>query len=302
MSQTKLSVIIVNYNSSEHVTACVKSVLQCAPEVEIIVVDNASSDHSISLLESTFPDHPQLKVIRNQSNLGFAVACNIGTENAVGEYLFYLNPDCMIYEGTIPQLLNCLNEGESIGMVGGRLLNADGSEQRGGRRTIPTPWRTFVRVFKLSFLSKRYPQLFSGFDLHLQAVPERSIEVEAISGACMLIKRDTYEDVEGLDEKYFLHCEDLDWCMRFRMKGWKIMFVPDAILTHFQGACSESTPVIVEWYKHKGMMRFYRKYFRQQYPGILMWIVTIGVWLRFSLLACYFYVRKFIRWIQSAKA
>ncbi|QDT99925.1 glycosyltransferase family 2 protein [Gimesia aquarii] len=302
MTQANLSVIIVNYNSGEHITECVKSVIRCAPEAEVIVVDNASSDESISLLESTFVNYPQLKVIRNQSNLGFSVACNIGTENTVNEYLLYLNPDCMIYESTIPKLFNCLQADDTVRMVGGRLLNADGSEQPGGRRAVPTPWRTFVRVFNLSFLSKRYPRLFSDFNLHQQEVPEHPIEVEAISGACMLINRETFKAVGGLDEKYFLHCEDLDWCMRFRLNGGKIMFVPDAILTHFQGACSEPTPVVVEWYKHKGMMRFYRKFFRHQYPGILMWIVAVGVWLRFSLLACYFYIRRFMRWIKSAKA
>tara|TARA_R110002095_G_scaffold85589_2_gene74494 strand:- start:1445 stop:2332 length:888 start_codon:yes stop_codon:yes gene_type:complete len=281
MADTNLSVIIVNYNSSEHVTACVKSVLQFAPGAEVIVVDNASRDRSISLLESTFPNHPQITVIHNQSNQGFSVACNIGTQQSHNEYLLYLNPDCMLHENTIPKLLACLIENNSVGMVGGRLLDSDGKEQPGSRRTVPTPWRSFVRVFKLSILSKRYPRLFTDFNLHQQAVPDHPIEVEAISGACMLIKRAAYEDVEGLDEKYFLHCEDLDWCMRFRLKGWIIMFVPEAILTHFQGACSRSRPVLVEWYKHKGMVRFYRKFFRPQYPGVLMWAVIIAIWIRF---------------------
>ncbi|MCH9793302.1 MAG: glycosyltransferase family 2 protein, partial [Planctomycetes bacterium] len=284
--------IIVNFNSNEHVTACVKSVLDHAPETEVIIVDNASSDNSISLLESTFPNHAQIEVIHNQTNQGFSVACNLGTQHANNEYLLYLNPDCMIYESTIPKLIACLKENDSIGMVGGRLLDSDGSEQPGSRRSVPTPWRTLVRVFRLSFLSKRYPRLFSDFNLHQQKVPEHPIEVEAISGACMLIRRQTYEEVEGLDEKYFLHCEDLDWCMRFRLKGLKIMFVPDAILTHFQGACSQSRPVMVEWHKHKGMVRFYRKFFRHQYPGVLMWTVIIAIWIRFGTFATYSFFKR----------
>ncbi len=287
MEEINLSVIIVNYNSNEHVTACVKSVLDCAPDSEVIIVDNASSDNSISLLESTFPNHSQIKVIRSQTNQGFSVACNIGTQHANNEYLLYLNPDCMIYESTIPKLIDCLNESDSIGMVGGRLLDSEGIEQPGSRRSVPTPWRTLVRIGRLSFLSKRYPRLFSDFNLHQEDVPEHPIEVEAISGACMLIRRQTYEEVEGLDEKYFLHCEDLDWCMRFRLKGFKIMFVPDAILTHFQGACSQSRPVIVEWHKHKGMVRYYRKFFQHQYPRVLMWTVFIAIWVRFGTFATY---------------
>ncbi len=107
----------------------------------------------------------------------------------------------------------------------------------------------------------------------------------AISGACMLVKREAVEDVGWWDEEYFLHCEDLDWCMRFRQKGWKILFVPDARIVHAKGACSQEQRLFVEWHKHKGMMRFYRKFFSHQYPSVLMGLVTVGVWLRFGLVA-----------------
>jgi len=101
-------------------------------------------------------------------------------------------------------------------------------------------------------------------------LPDGAIEVEAISGACVLVKREVMEDVGLWDEGYFLHCEDMDWCMRFRQKGWKILFVPDARISHALGACSQSRRVLVEWHKHKGMLRFYRKFFRHQYPGDLL--------------------------------
>ena len=104
----------------------------------------------------------------------------------------------------------------------------------------------------------------------------------------MLVKRKAMEDVGPWDENYFLHCEDLDWCMRFRQKGWKVMFVPSARVTHAQGVCGRSRPVFVQWHKHKGMMRFYRKFFRHQYPSVLMGLVMIGVWLRFGLVAGYY--------------
>jgi GT2 family glycosyltransferase len=137
----------------------------------------------------------------------------------------------------------------------------------------------------LSRLADRWPKLFFDFHLHEQPLPDRPIEVEAISGACMLVRREAVADVGGWDENYFLHCEDLDWCMRFRQKGWKIVFVPSARVTHAQGACSRKRPVFVEWHKHRGMMRFYRKHFRHQYPGLLMGLVATGVWLRFGLVA-----------------
>ena len=118
-----------------------------------------------------------------------------------------------------------------------------------------------------------------------QPLPERPVEVEAISGACMMARREAVDDVGLWDEGYFLHCEDLDWCMRFRSKGWKILFVPSARVTHYLGVSSKSRPVFVEWHKHKGMMRFYRKFFKRQYPLGLMGLVAVGVWLRFVLVA-----------------
>jgi hypothetical protein len=185
-------------------------------------------------------------------------------------------------------LISALTICSGAGMAGPLLLNPDGSEQAGGRRAVPTPWRSFVRIFGLSKLGKRYPKLFSDFVLNREVIPDGPVEVEAISGACMLVKREALEAVGPMDEDYFLHCEDLDWCMRFRQKGWKILFVPGARALHYQGTCSESRPLFVEWHKHRGMVRFYEKFFRHQYPGILLWMVKAGVWIRFSLLSVYY--------------
>jgi len=292
MDNPLVSVIIVNHNSNDKISRCVESILKIKMNVDVIIVDNASTDNSLALLEDGSSNYPNIKILRNIDNRGFSVACNQGADIAQGQYLLYLNPDCEIQEDTIPGLMECLQSDNAIGMVGGLLLNPDGSEQVGGRRSVPTPWRTLVRVFKLSYLEKRYPKLFSDFNLHNQPLPSKPIEVEAISGACMMVRREAVDDVGGLDEEYFLHCEDLDWCMRLRQKGWKIYFVPDAKLTHFIGSCSQSRPIFVEWNKHKGMMRFYRKFFRHQYPGVLMWVVTVGVWLRFSALVMLFTTRR----------
>jgi GT2 family glycosyltransferase len=195
----------------------------------------------------------------------------------------------------LEHLIELTRGDDSVGMAGGMLVNADGSEQAGGRRAIPTPWRSFVRAFGLYRFADRWPRLFFDFNLHHQPLPGRPIEVEALSGACMLVKRKAIEDVGLWDEGYFLHCEDLDWCMRFRQKGWKIMFVPSAKIIHIAGTCSRSRPIFVEWHKHKGMLRFYRKFFRHQYPGMLMGLVTMGVWLRFTSLAIYYTLTRFCK-------
>lgn len=280
-----VSLIIVNYNACQCLVACVSSALDQVGEV--IVVDNASSDNSVERLATVFPGDRRLKIVRNQENLGFAAGCNIGTEHSTGDYLFFLNPDCVLMPDSVSHLLRVLDEHQDVGMVGGLLVNPDGTEQAGGRRAIPTPWRSFVRATALSNFADRWPRLFLDFHLHKQPLPTHPIEVEAISGACMLVRCEAMRDVGHWDEGYFLHCEDLDLSMTLRRKGWKIMFVPDVRIVHDQGACSRSRPIFVEWHKHRGMMRFYRKFFRHQYPGPLMWLVALGIWLRFGIVASY---------------
>lgn len=279
-----LAAIVVNYNAGPILKETICSLLDSAAVDQVIIVDNNSSDHSTEDVERWAGSAARLLCIRNNKNLGFAKACNLGIA-AAGEAddLLFVNPDCIVDSKALAVLLDGMKSTPQAGMVGPLILNNDGTEQAGARRSVPTPWRSFVRAFGLSRLSKRYPRLFSDFLLYKQPMPDVPVDMEAISGSCMLVRRAAISDVGLLDESYFLHCEDLDWCMRFRQKGWKIMFVPDARVIHYKGVCSKNRPIFVEWHKHKGMMYFYKKFFRHQYPGILLWMVGVGVWLRFCV-------------------
>lgn len=276
-----ISTIIVNYNAGALLQRCVDSLVECRHHIEIVIVDNASTDQSLDFL-TELPQYASIQVVKNCANRGFAAACNAGARLTSAPFLLFLNPDCTVAPDALAELLDVMATDQHIGLVTGLLTNADGTEQAGGRRAIPTPWRSFVREFGLVRFAHRWPRLFSDFNLHQQPLPDHPIEVEATSGACMLIRREAMADVGHWDEGYFLHCEDLDLCMRFRQKGWKILFVPSAIFLHDQGSCSRSRPLFVEWHKHKGMIRFYRKFFRRQYPGVLWPLVACGVWLRFT--------------------
>ncbi|MEO8729100.1 MAG: glycosyltransferase family 2 protein [Rhodoferax sp.] len=282
--------VIVNYNAGSLLAECVGSALSQVDEV--LVVDNASRDASMAQCADLYSADSRLTLIYNGANLGFAAGCNIGFLRSKGNYTLFLNPDCRLEASAVAELLAALQSDQSIGMVGGLLMNLDGSEQGGGRRAIPTPWRSFVRAFGLNRFEKRWPKLFFDFHLHQQPLPPGAIEVEAISGACMLVNRKAVDAVGLWDEGYFLHCEDLDWCMRFKQANWKILFVPSAHILHALGVSSRGRPIFVEWHKHKGMMRFYRKFFRHQYPGILMGLVAAGVWLRFGTMAAYYLARR----------
>lgn len=285
-----VSLIIVNYNAGDFLKACISSAMNQVDS--LIVVDNASTDASLAQVEAAFPGERKLRIIRNRENLGFAAACNIGIEKSSENYLLFLNPDCVLEPDSVKRLFQVLEDYPDAGMVGGLLVDPDGIEQGGGRRAIPTPWRSFVRAFGLSRFADRWPRLFFDFYLHKQPLPSSPIEVEAISGACMLVRRTAMDTVGQWDEGYFLHCEDLDFSMSLRRQGWKIMFVPDARIVHDKGGCSRSRPIFVEWHKHRGMIRFYRKFFRHQYPCVLMWLVMIGVWLRFGAVAVYYMGRE----------
>ena len=287
-----ISVIIVNFNSKDYLVKCVNSVLTSTTPIEVFVVDNGSQDRSLSLLKETIHNEPRVQIIENKINTGFARANNQAIPLTKGDYILFLNPDCLIDKDALETVFACIKSLPQAGMAGPLILNPDGTEQEGGRRAVPTPWRSFVRAFGLSRLRERYPRLFSDFLLHHQPLPACPVEVEAISGSCMLVKHDALLDVGPLDEGYFMHCEDLDWCMRFRQRGWKIMFVPEADVVHYQGTCSKAKLIFVEWHKHKGMLRFYGKFFRYQYPGVLFWIVGAGVWLRFTMVAIYYGIQK----------
>src|SRR5262245_58374819 len=281
-----VSAVVVNYNAGSLLIPCVSGMLSQGVG-EVLVVDNASSDTSLSMLQKAFPGHRRLHVIGSDENIGFAAGCNVGVLASSGEYLLFLNPDARLEEVALERMLEALTSSPNVGMVGGMLCNPDGSEQAGGRRVLPTPRRAFV----LSHLSKINPRLFSDFLLHHEPLPREPTSVEAISGACMMVKREALQDVGLWDEGYFLHCEDLDWCMRFQRRGWKTLFVPHARVTHHRGTCSKARPIFVEWHKHKGMIRFYRKFFRDRYPAGLMALVIAAVWLRFCLVCGYYAAR-----------
>lgn len=283
------NVVIVNYNAGNLLADSVQSALVEGAR-HVFVVDNDSQDKSLAHLAASISD-ARVTVIRNGQNLGFAAACNIGTRASTEDAVLFLNPDGVLASGALKRMLDVLDSDPSIGMVGGLLCNPDGSEQPGGRRAFPTPRRAFMRAFGLAQLGKWFPSLFSDFLLHREPLPIVPTAVEAISGACTLVKREALDDVGLWDEGYFLHCEDLDWCMRFQLKKWQVIFVPDAPVIHVWSACSRSRPFFVEWHKHQGMLRFYRKFFKQQYPGLLWWLVVLGVWLRFGLVSMYFTAR-----------
>lgn len=275
-----VSIIIVNYNGGAALKECVKQALLSTVCVEIKVVDNASSDPSISDLETAFGGESRLQIIKNQQNQGFAKAVNLGLAQISGDFVLILNPDCFIKNDTLQHCVDFMRENQTAGMCGVLVCDPDGTPQQSSRRAEPVPLKAFVQAFGLK---RFFPQF--AVDLSQTPMPSQPIEIEGISGAFMFLRRETLIDINGLDEGYFLHCEDLDLFKRVRLSHWKIWFLPHVHVTHLKGACSGSQPLKVELYKHRGMIRYYKKFFSQNYPKSLLYMVIFAVWLRFGLLA-----------------
>jgi GT2 family glycosyltransferase len=239
-SLIRVSVIIVNYNGGDLLTECVQSALSSTVPLWIYVVDNASVDNSMTHLSRQLPTDAPVTILQNTENRGFAAAVNQVLSQVNTDYSVVLNPDCILQPDTLQQFCAVLDQEEykKYGMAGGLVRNLDGSEQAGCRRAIPSPWRSVVRVLHLNHW---FPQQarFDNFVLTEQPLPPHPIPIEGISGACMVVRREAVLEVGLMDEQYFLHCEDLDWFMRFGESGWPILFIPHISVVHTKGACSQ---------------------------------------------------------------
>jgi hypothetical protein len=276
-----VSVVIVTFQSQDDILPCLRSLLASALSLDVIIVDNASSDETVARVERAIAGRSDCRLICNCGNIGFARAVNQGIAWARGDNVLLLNPDCVLERDTLAIALDALRRRLQAGAAGCLLLNEDASEQAGARRYLPSPWRSMCRAL---LLHKLFPHdaRFSGFLMNREPLPPGPVEVEATSGAFMLVKRAVIEQVGRLDEGYFMHCEDLDWCVRMRQAGWQVLFVPAARAVHKKGRSSRARPIRVELYKHVGMVRFYRKFFLDRYPALLSCAVVVAVWMRFA--------------------
>ncbi len=281
--QPALSVVTVNFNAGDLLADCVGAVLASAVALEVFVSDNGSADDSLRLLRERHGDDARLAIMENGVNLGFARGNNIALARTKAPYLLFLNPDCIVGVDTLPHLLTFMDATPDAGMAGCVIRNPDGSEQVASRRNLPDPWVGLVRFLHLERI---WPKLTAGKRLNRtdEPLPASPTPVDAISGSFMLVRRRALEEVGPLDEGYFLHCEDLDWFVRFQRAGWAIYLVPDAEVVHHKGACSTGRPLAVEWHKHRGMARFFRKFQFRDHVLPFSLLVVAGIWAHFALL------------------
>src|SRR5262249_8533303 len=280
MPNKRVSVIIVNWRTPRLLAACLDSLLLDSghEQFEFIVVDNHSDDGSVEMLAQRYP---YVRVIANSENVGFSKACNQAIPQAEGRFVLLLNPDTVVSPGAISALADFMDGERACGAAGPKVLNPDGTLQLACRRSFPDPLAAFFRITYLSRLFPRH-RLFARYNL-TYADPDATLAVDALSGSCMMVKREAVERVGLLDEDIFMFGEDIDWCWRIKQAGWKIFYFPSAVVYHYHGAASRLRPIGSTINLHKGMEVFYRKHMAPNNWAVFNALVYAAIWSRAAL-------------------
>lgn len=254
---------------------------------EIFVVDNNSADGSVEMLNTKFP---WVKTVANTENIGFTKACNQVIPSCRGTYVLLLNPDTVIKSDAISQLADYLDRNPKAGAVGPKILNPDGTLQLACRRSFPNPEAAFYR---LSYLSKLFPNhpKFARYNLSY-ADPNKELEVDALSGSCMMVRQTVIEQIGLMDEAIFMYGEDIDWCWRVKQAGYSVNYCPEAVLYHYHGASSRFRKVGATINLHKGMEVFYRKHLAPRYPMVFNGFVYLSIWTRAAIFIVVAYLQS----------
>lgn len=261
-----ISVIMVSYMTGPALMEAITAVLSDRDIHELIVVDNGNTENARARLSQLTAKHHRIRFLQGHGNIGFARACNYGANLATGHYLLFLNPDAVITKGAARELANagdCLME---PWITGGLLRDEKGQEQRGARRGALTPMSALVGFLPIL-------EIFPGLrSVHREKdpLPVQPVQIDTISGACLMTDRPSFDRTGGFDERYFLHVEDIEICRRTRQMGGQVGFVPSATVMHY-GSTSRVPRVWIEKEKLKGFLRYFWNYT----PGLLPKFLTI---------------------------
>ena len=301
-----LTISIVSYNTKRLLRNCLSSIYRNVKEIEfeIIVVDNASEDESMEMIKEEFP---QVKLIINQNNLGFAKANNQAIKQSRGRYILLLNSDTVVISDAILKILNFIKSHPDVGVVGCRKLNADLSCQPLAT-ILPNIWMVFLRFFRFkNFLSsprqRRFLSKFFGsflgktissyFSWYSENNLKKAIPVDFITGACFLIRRKTIDEVGLLDENFFMYLEDTDWCFRTKQKGWKMYICPKAKVIHYGGENFRSNVDTFSLEHCKSRYYYFEKHYGKRFTLLIRIIIISALILQGGvLLMKYLFLKK----------
>ncbi len=262
-----IAVIMVSYHTGPWLQTAVQSLLHQPELSELVVVDNGNPPADSAWLQQ----QPAFITLSGHGNIGFARGCNLGASHTSADYLLFINPDIQAPSGFLAALLAAAKNLQGDWLLSPRIVDMHGHEASGSRRHLLTPWRFWGEVLRLPWLR---------LALHHKPLPEALSPVPATSGAAMLLPRATWQKLNGFDEGYFLHVEDLDLCWRLTRMGGQVWFLPRPALSH-AGHTSDSPARIVQSYKLRGFMRYFWRHFR---ASPLSYITLLALWVRQKLL------------------
>lgn len=275
-----LSVLIVNWNTRDLLRACLLSLRRHPPTepMEVWVLDNASHDGSAAMVQQEFAE---VGLIASEQNLGYAAGNNLLMQKAQGEYLLLLNADTEVTEGALDTALRFLREHPEAGALGAKLVHPDGRVQA-SVRGFPEPsavmWEYLglARLFPRSRRFGAYRMTWFTYD--------RIAEVDQPMGTFLMLSRRAVEQVGLMDEQFPIFFNEVDWCYRAKLQGWKIYFHPDVVIIHHGGASTRLVRPQMIWESHRSLQKFYQKHYRQRLPLPIYWLIRLSIacnaWLR----------------------
>lgn len=276
-----IDIIIVNYNSSDCVLKCLASIYESLDglSVNVFVFDNASRDDVDKIAEI----FPRVRLLKNSTNIGFAGGVNEVLKKSAAPHAIIFNPDTIVHDGFFESVIAFMEKNDDVGILGPKILNPDGSVQ-GSARSFPSLLTVFFG--RDTFLTRLFPNnpISQKNVLTLQSDGTTPMEVDWVSGACMVMCRKALEMSGFMDERFFMFWEDADLCRRIREKGWKVVYFPQAAVLHHVGQSSKTRVLGAEWNFHLSAYRLFSKYAAGN-ANLLKPIVALGLCARFCILA-----------------
>jgi hypothetical protein len=277
--RAEVSICIVSLNCWPVLRECLESLRACPRYAswEVILVDNASADGTV---ESVSRNFPEVRVIRNDRNVGFTRATNQGFAVSSGRHLLWLNPDTIVRPDSIARLIEFLEQTPRAGVVGPKVVNPDGSFQEQCRRGLPTP---SASLFHLLRFDRMWPTSRRFGEYLLTYMPvEQSMRVVSVSGCCLLARRAVWDEIGRLDEAMFGFGEDIDWCLRAAAGGWEVWYQPESVIVHRKGhGGAHSRPYRKVQGIHQCMWLVYRKHLARRYAWPMTPLVGVGIGMSF---------------------
>jgi GT2 family glycosyltransferase len=267
-----LSILIVNWNTRDYLLRCLRKVYSTIGHAtfEVIVVDNASTDDSVAAVRSQYP---QVNLIENDENLGFARANNQALAASRGEFVLLLNSDAFVHDGAVDAMIHHLRTSPDTGIAGCRLVYEDGSLQRSC-----TAFPTLTSELWLAlWLDRVFPKsrIFGSYKMTYWDQNDLR-EVDSVMGACMMVRRAVFDQIGVLDEHFFFSSEEVDFCYRAKQAGWKVRYLPDATATHIWGGSSQQIKTITFLNLYRYRILFFRKHYGGLKTFLYKWILALG--------------------------